>query len=59
MRRLLALAAFLVLVAPAEAAAPQRLLVEAREFRFTLSRTTVKPGKASGEKQDEKQDEPV
>lgn len=46
MRRLLALAALLVFAAPAQAAAPSRLLVEATEFRFTLSRTTVKPGKA-------------
>ena len=47
MRRLIALSAlFLALAAPAQAAAPSRLLVEATEFRFTLSRTTVKPGKA-------------
>jgi plastocyanin len=37
-----AVAALLLAAAPA----PSRLLVEAREFRFTLSRTTVKPGKA-------------
>jgi hypothetical protein len=36
----------LALAAPAQAAAPSRLLVEATEFRFTLSRTTVKPGPA-------------
>ena len=34
------------LAAPAQAAAPSRVLVEATEFRFTLSRTTVKPGPA-------------
>jgi plastocyanin len=38
-----ALASF---VAPASAAAPARVLVEATEFRFTLSRTTVKAGPA-------------
>lgn len=36
----------LVLAVPAQAAAPSRLLVEATEFRFTLSRTTIKPGSA-------------
>jgi len=46
MRRLLFIAVLLVFAAPAQAAAPQRLLVEASEFRFTLSRTTVKPGRA-------------
>ncbi len=47
MRRLLAIAPLLlILAAPAQAAAPSRLLVEATEFRFTLSRTTVKPGPA-------------
>ncbi len=46
MRRLLVIAALLVVAAPAQAAAPQRLLVEASEFRFTLSRTKVKPGPA-------------
>ena len=47
MRRLLALVALLLLAAPAEAAtAPSRVLVEATEFRFTLSRTAVKPGSA-------------
>jgi plastocyanin len=30
----------------ASIAAPSRVLVEATEFRFTLSRTTVKPGPA-------------
>ena len=34
------------LVALAFVPAPSRVLVEAREFRFTLSRTTVKPGPA-------------
>jgi plastocyanin len=38
--------AFGALAAPAQAAAPSRLLVEATEFRFTLSRTTLKPGPA-------------
>jgi hypothetical protein len=38
-----ALASF---AAPAAAAAPSRVLVEATEFRFTLSRTTVKAGPA-------------
>ena len=46
MRRMLVVAAVLVFAAPAEAAAPARLLVEATEFRFTLSRTTVKAGPA-------------
>jgi hypothetical protein len=36
----------LVLAAPATAAAPARLLVGAKEFRFTLSRTTIKAGPA-------------
>jgi plastocyanin len=36
----------LVLAVPAEARAPSRLLVEATEFRFALSRTTVKAGPA-------------
>jgi hypothetical protein len=40
------LALILVLAAPAQAAPPARVLVEATEFRFTLSRTTVKPGRA-------------
>jgi hypothetical protein len=35
----------LAFAAPVQAA-PSRLLVEATEFRFTLSRTTVKPGPA-------------
>ena len=39
----LAVAAVLLAAAPAT---PSRLLVEATEFRFTLSRTTVKPGPA-------------
>ena len=37
-------AAAIVLLA--QVAAPSRVLVEAREFHFTLSRTTVKPGPA-------------
>jgi azurin len=41
-----ALIALAALAAPAQAAAPSRLLVEATEFRFTLSRTTVKAGPA-------------
>ena len=36
----------LLLAPPAQAAAPSRVLVEATEFRFTLSRTTVKAGPA-------------
>ena len=40
------LVAFVALAAPAQAAAPSRVLVEASEFRFTLSRTSVKPGPA-------------
>ena len=47
MRRLALLALCFVFAAPAaQAAAPQRVLVEATEFRFTLSRTAVKPGSA-------------
>lgn len=46
MKRLAVLGLLLALAAPAQAAAPSRLLVEATEFRFTLSRTTVKPGPA-------------
>jgi hypothetical protein len=38
-------ALLLALAAPAHAA-PSRLVIEATEFRFTLSRTTVKPGPA-------------
>jgi hypothetical protein len=45
-KRLALLTLFFALAAPAQAAAPSRLLVEATEFRFTLSRTTVKPGPA-------------
>jgi plastocyanin len=41
--RFLSAAAVVVL---AHVAAPARVLVEAREFNFTLSRTTVKPGRA-------------
>jgi plastocyanin len=45
--RLVAFAAiFVALAAPAQAAAPSRVLVEATEFRFTLSRTAVKAGPA-------------
>jgi plastocyanin len=36
----------LALVASATAAAPARLLVGAKEFRFTLSRTSIKAGPA-------------
>ena len=47
MTRLIAAAVLLLaLAAPAQAKAPSRLLVEATEFRFTLSRTTVKAGPA-------------
>ena len=42
---MIVVALLLALAAPAQAA-PSRLLVEATEFRFTLSRTTVKPGPA-------------
>ena len=42
---MIALAVALALAAPAQPA-PSRVLVEATEFRFTLSRTTVKPGPA-------------
>ena len=45
-RSIVGLGLFLALAAPAQAKAPSRLLVEATEFRFTLSRTTVKPGTA-------------
>jgi hypothetical protein len=45
-KRLALLTLFFALAAPAQAAAPSRLLVEATEFRFTLSRTTVKRGPA-------------
>lgn len=46
MRRVAALTAFLALAAPAQAAAPARVLVEAREFQFTLSRSSVRSGPA-------------
>ena len=46
MRLALLVAALLVLAAPAEAAAPSRLLVEAREFNLVLSRGSVKAGDA-------------
>lgn len=42
----LGVGAALALAAPATAAAPARLLVGAKEFRFTLSRTTIKAGPA-------------
>jgi hypothetical protein len=46
MRRALLAAALLAFgAAPAEAA-PSRLLVEAREFNFTLSRGAIAPGRA-------------
>jgi hypothetical protein len=46
MRRALLAAALLAFgAAPAEAA-PSRLLVEAREFNFALSRGTIAPGRA-------------
>ena len=45
-RALVALGGALALAAPASAAAPARLLVGAKEFRFTLSRTTIKSGPA-------------
>jgi hypothetical protein len=46
-RRLLVAAVFLLaLAAPAEARAPSRLLVEATEFHFTLSRASVATGPA-------------
>jgi plastocyanin len=46
-RRPLALVPLLgALAAPAQAAAPARMLVEAREYRFTLSRTVLKAGPA-------------
>jgi hypothetical protein len=44
--RMVPLALILVLAAPAQAAPPARVLVEATEFRFTLSRTRIKPGPA-------------
>ena len=47
MKRLVLVSALLAsLAAPAQAKAPARMLVEAREYHFTLSRTTVKPGQA-------------
>jgi hypothetical protein len=39
-------ALLLALAAPATAAAPARLLVGAKEFRLTLSRTSIKAGPA-------------
>ena len=45
-QRLAVLTVFFALAAPAQAAGPSRVLVEATEFRFTLSRTAVKPGAA-------------
>jgi plastocyanin len=46
-RRLLLLVPILAsLAAPAQAKAPARMLVEAREYHFTLSRTVLKAGPA-------------
>lgn len=45
-QRLALLPLALLLAAPAQAAAPSRVLVEARELQFTLSRSAVKPGPA-------------
>jgi hypothetical protein len=46
-KRLVLLTALLAsLAAPAQAQAPARMLVEAREYRFTLSRTVLKAGPA-------------
>jgi hypothetical protein len=46
MRIALLVALTFVLAAPAEAAAPSRLLVESREFNLVLSRGSVKAGDA-------------
>ena len=47
MRRLPLVVALLAsLAAPAQAKAPARMLVEAREYRFTLSRTALEAGPA-------------
>ena len=47
MRRMLLLVPLLAsLASPAQAHAPSRMLVEAREYRFTLSRTVLKAGPA-------------
>ena len=47
MKRLVIATALLAsLAAPAQAKAPARMLVEAREYRFTLSRTVLKAGPA-------------
>jgi hypothetical protein len=43
---LLAAGLGLLLVGPADAKAPNRMLVEATEYHYTLSRTTIKPGPA-------------
>jgi uncharacterized cupredoxin-like copper-binding protein len=46
-KRLLVLVPVLAsLAAPAQAKAPARMLVEAREYRFTLSRTVLEAGPA-------------
>ena len=47
MKRVALIAALLAsLAAPAQAKAPARMLVEAREYHFTLSRTVLKAGPA-------------
>jgi hypothetical protein len=46
MRLALLVALMLILAAPAEAAAPSRLLVESREFNLVLSRGSVRAGDA-------------
>ncbi len=47
MKRLVLVSALLAtLAAPAQAKAPARMLVEAREYHFTLSRTVLKAGPA-------------
>ena len=45
-RPLLVVPLLAALAAPAQAKAPARMLVEAREYRFTLSRTVLKAGPA-------------
>jgi hypothetical protein len=45
-RLVLAVALLASLAAPAQAKAPARMLVEAREYRFTLSRTVLRAGPA-------------
>jgi hypothetical protein len=46
MRLALLVALMFILAAPAEAAAPSRLLVESREFNLVLSRRSVRAGDA-------------